>query len=147
MLPSIFGENLFDDWMGFPFRGLDETERRLYGKRAANVMKTDVTERDGEYELAVDLPGFKKDQIELRLDNGYLSITAAKNLSEDKTDENGKLIRQERYAGTMRRSFYIGSSLREEDVKAKFEDGVLTLVFPKQEAKKLAERRPIMIEG
>ena len=146
MLPSIFGENLFDDWISFPFRAFDDMERKLYGKRPANLMKTDVTEHEGEYKIDVDLPGFKKDQIELHLNNGYLTIRAAKNTDESTTDEQGRVIRQERYVGSMQRSFYIGS-VPEEDVKARFEDGVLTLLFPKQEVKKLPEHKTIMIEG
>lgn len=146
MLPSIFGESLFDDWMGFPFRAFDEMEKRLYGKQPTGLMKTDVTEREGEYEIDVDLPGFKKDQIRLDLTNGYLTIRAAKDENRDVTDDQGKVIRRERFAGDMQRSFYIGS-VPEEAVKARFEDGVLTLNFPKQEAKKLPEHKPIMIEG
>ncbi len=148
MLPSIFGTNLFDDWMDFPFRSFEPTvERKLYGNHAAHVMKTDLKETDTGYELAVDLPGFKKDQIGLNLENGYLTVSATKNLEEDQKDEGGKIVHQERYAGSMQRSFYIGDSLTEEDVKAKFEDGVLTLDFPKAETKKMPERKTIMIEG
>ncbi len=148
MLPSIFRTNLFDDWMDFPFRGFEPSvERKLYGGHADHVMKTDLKETEGGYELAVDLPGFKKDQISLNLENGYLTVSASKSLEEDKKDKEGKIVHQERYAGSMQRSFYIGESLTEEDVKAKFEDGVLTLDFPKAEAKKLPERKTIMIEG
>ena len=148
MLPSIFGESLFDDWMGFPFRDFgSDVDRKLYGKNAAHVMKTDLKEHDDGYELAIDLPGFKKDQISLELRNGYLTITAAKNLEEDGKDTKGRLVHQERYTGTMSRSYYLGEHITEEDVKAKFEDGVLTLCFPKEDAKKLPERRYIQIEG
>ena len=148
MLPSIFGESLFDDWMGFPFRSFEsDVDRKLYGKQAAHVMKTDLKEHDEGYELKVDLPGFKKDQISLELRNGYLTITAAKNLEEDGKDTKGRLVHQERYTGTMSRSYYLGEHITEEDVKAKFEDGVLTLCFPKEDAKKLPERRYIQIEG
>jgi len=148
MLPSIFGENFFDDWMDFPFRGFaNDVDRKLYGKHAPRVMKTDLKETDEGYELLVDLPGFKKDQIELQLQNGYLTVTAAKNLEENQQDENDRYVHQERYTGSMTRSFYVGESIREEDVKAKFEDGVLKLDFPKEEPKKLPERRTIQIEG
>ena len=148
MLPSIFGESLFDDWMGFPFRDFgSDVDRKLYGKNAAHVMKTDLKEHDEGYELAIDLPGFKKDQISLELRNGYLTITAAKNLEENGKDDKGRLVHQERYTGTMSRSYYLGEHITEEDVKAKFEDGVLTLCFPKEDAKKLPERRYIQIEG
>ena len=148
MLPSIFGESLFDDWMGFPFRDFGtDMDRKLYGKHAAHVMKTDLKEHDDGYELKVDLPGFKKDQIELQLQNGYLTISAAKGLeSEQKDEKQGRIIRQERYTGSMQRSFYIGDALREEDIKAKFEHGVLSLNIPKR-AKEIPNKKTIMIEG
>ena len=148
MLPSIFGESLFDDWMGFPFRSLEsDVDHKLYGKHAARVMKTDLKDHDDHYELEVDLPGFKKDQIDLQLQNGYLTITASKGLEEDSKDKKGRIVHQERYAGSMTRSFYIGENVKEEDVKAKFEDGVLTLDFPKEKPMNLPERRTIQIEG
>ena len=148
MLPSIFGESLFDDWMGFPFRGFEsDAERRLYGKNAQRLMKTDLKEHDGSYELSVDLPGFKKDQIQLQLQKGYLTITAAKGVESEDKNEKGRIVHQERYTGSMSRSFYVGENLTEEDVKARFEDGVLTLCFPKHDPNKLPERRTIQIEG
>ena len=148
MLPSIFGESLFDDWMDFPFRGFgSDVDHKLYGKNAAHVMRTDLKELDGGYELAIDLPGFKKDQIELTLRNGYLTITAQKGLEQDGKDTDGRIVHRERYNGTMSRSYYLGDHITEEDVKARFEDGVLTLTFPKEEARKLPERRTIQIEG
>ena len=123
MLPSIFGESLFDDWFDFPFRGFEsDVDHKLYGKHAARVMKTDLKEHDEGYELKVDLPGFKKDQIDLQLQNGYLTITASKGLEEEGKDKKGKIVHQERYSGSMTRSFYIGENVNEEDVKAKFED-------------------------
>ncbi len=147
MLPSIFGESLFDDWMGFPFRGFtDDVDRKLYGKHAARLMRTDLKEHDDGYELAIDLPGFKKEEIDLQLHNGYLTISAAKGLEEDGKDKKGRLVHQERYCGSMSRSYYVGQSIREEDVKAKFENGVLTLRFPK-ETDQLPEHKTIMIEG
>ena len=148
MLPSLFGESLFDDWMGFPFRDFGaDVDRKLYGKHAAHVMRTDLKEHDEGYELKVDLPGFKKEQIELELHDGYLTITAAKGLEEEGKDKQGRLVHQERYTGSMSRSFFLGEQVREEDVKARFEDGVLTLDFPKAEPKKLPARRTIQIEG
>ena len=146
MLPSIFGDSLFDDWMSFPFRGGESGERRETDRTAVGLMKTDVIERESEYELAVELPGYKKDQIELQLNGGYLTITA-KRAAVENTEKQGRLIRRERYVGAMRRSFHVGSSLREEDVKARFEDGVLTLTIPKEEARKAEPRRTIQIEG
>ena len=148
MLPSIFGESLFDDWFDFPFRGFEsDVDHKLYGKHAARVMKTDLKDHDDHYELEVDLPGFKKDQLDLQLQNGYLTITASKGLEEEGKDKKGKIIHQERYAGSMTRSFYVGDHVTEENVKAKFEDGVLSLEFPKPEAIKLPEKKTIMIEG
>ena len=146
MLPSIFGENLFDDWFGFPeLRDLDRAEKRLYGRHAGNLMKTDVREHEEGYEIDIDLPGFKKEEINLELQNGYLTVSAAKGV--DKTEEKkGKLIRQERFAGAMQRSFYVGDSLTEEDIKAAFNNGVLSLTVPKKSAK-IPEKKTIMIEG
>jgi len=147
LLPSIFGENLLDDWMDFPSMDFGDIDRKLYGKRAAQVMKTDVHEHDDKYELDIDLPGFKKDEIKLSLENGYLSVSAAKGLDKEEKNKKGKLIRQERYAGAMQRSFYVGDAVKQEDVKAKFEDGVLKLSIPKNEAEKLPEKQYIAIEG
>lgn len=142
LLPSIFGESLLDDWMDF-----GDVEHKLYGRHAANVMKTDVHEHDEGYELDIDLPGFKKDDIKLSLENGYLTVNATKNLDKDKKNLKGKIIRQERYAGSMQRSFYVGEELTETDVKARFEDGVLKLSLPKKEAEKIPEAKTIAIEG
>ena len=148
MLPSIFGESLFDDWMDFPFRGFGtDVEKKLYGKNAARVMKTDLKEHEDGYELSVDLPGFKKDQIQLQLSNGYLTVSAAKGVEEEGKDQKGRLVHQERFSGSMSRSYYVGENLEEEDIKAKFENGVLTLDFPKVEQKKMPERKTIQIEG
>ena len=145
---GLFGEGLFDDWMRFPtFHDLDDVEKKLYGRHAAHVMKTDVHENDDGYELEIDLPGFKKDELSLRLENGCLTVSAAKGLDKDERTEKGKIIRQERYAGAMERSFYVGEAITEEDVKAKFEDGVLRLCIPKKDAQKLPEHKTIMIEG
>ena len=147
LLPSIFGEDLLDDWMDFPRMAFGDIDRKLYGKRAAQVMKTDVHELGDKYELDIDLPGFKKDEIKLSLDNGYLSVSASKELDKDKKDKKGKIIRQERYSGAMNRSFYIGDDVKQEDVKAKYEDGVLKLVVPKKESEKVQEKKYIAIEG
>ena len=145
---GLFGEGLFDDWMRFPtFHDFDDVERKLYGRHAAHVMKTDVHENDEGYEVDIDLPGFKKDELNLRLENGYLTVSAAKGLDKDEKSKKGKIIRQERYAGAMERRFYVGVGITEEDVKAKFEDGVLRLCIPKKESQKLPEHKTIMIEG
>ncbi len=147
MLPSIFGETLFDDWFDFPaFRELQNVDKALYGKRAAREMKTDVQEHEDHYEVDIDLPGFQKDQIQLTLENGTLTVSAAKTLDKEET-KKGKIIRQERYAGSMQRSFYVGEALTEEDITARFENGVLSLNIPKKDARKLPEKKVIMIEG
>ena len=151
--PSVFGESLMDDW----FDGFDHMfdrmnrnmNKSLYGKRASRLMKTDVTEHDDRYEVDMDLPGFKKEDLKLDLQNGYLTVSASKSLNKDEKEEkSGKLIRQERYSGSMARSFYVGDEMTEEDVKAKFENGVLKLVIPKKEAQKaVEEHKTIAIEG
>ncbi|EEG49733.1 Hsp20/alpha crystallin family protein, partial [Blautia hydrogenotrophica DSM 10507] len=128
LMPSIFGENLFDDWMDFPFeRDFFGGKNPLYGKHAKNMMKTDVKETDSGYEVDIDLPGFKKDEINAKLENGYLTISASKGLDKDEKDKEGKYIRRERYAGAMSRSFYVGEQVHQEDIRAKFEDGIQTL--------------------
>ena len=145
LMPSIFGENLFnDDWMDF---GFPEVDKALYGKHANNVMKTDVKETDTGYEVDIDLPGFKKDEINAQLDNGYLTISAAKGLDKDEKDKKGKYIRKERYAGAMSRSFYVGEGVTQEDIKAKYEDGILRLSVPKKGAKAVENKKYIAIEG
>ena len=147
MLPSIFGENLFDDWFGFPaFPEFHDIDRKLYGKHAHHEMKTDVHEHDDHYEIDIDLPGFQKDELTLNLENGYLTVGAAKGLDKEHKDKKGKVIRQERYAGAMRRTFYVGEALTEEDVHAKYENGVLSLTIPKKDQKELPERKSIAIE-
>ena len=148
LMPSIFGENLFDDdWMNFPFERFLGRKNPLYGKNAKNIMKTDIREHDEGYELDIDLPGFKKDEITIDLDNGYLTISAAKGLDKDEQDKKGKYIRKERYAGAVQRSFYVGDAVTEEDVKAKFEDGILKLSIPKKDAKAVETKKTIAIEG
>ena len=147
LMPSIFGENLFDDdWFDFD-RDFWGKKNPLYGKNAKNIMKTDIREHDTGYELDVDLPGFKKDEINIELENGYLTISAAKVLDKDEQDKKGKYIRKERYAGAMQRSFYVGDAVTEEDVKAKFEDGILKLSIPKKDAKEVETKKTIAIEG
>ena len=143
LMPSIFGENLLDDWFDDDFFG---RRNPLYGKRAKNIMKTDVKETKDSYELDVDLPGFKKDEIHIGLENGYLTISASKGLDKDEEDKKGKYIRKERYAGAMQRSFYVGDGITQEDVKAKYEDGILRISIPKKDAKAVEEKKTIAIE-
>ena len=145
LMPSIFGENLFnDDWMNF---GFPEVEKALYGKHASHEMKTDVRETDSGYEVDIDLPGFKKDEINIQLDNGYLSISADKGLDKDEQDKEGKYIRKERYAGSMSRSFYVGNAITQDDIKAKYESGILRLSVPKKAAEEIESAKRIAIEG
>ena len=145
MLPSIFGENLFDDFFSDPFGMMVPQSRDpLYGKHGKNLMKTDVRETENSYELDIDLPGFKKDEIGVELKDGYLIISAAKGLDKDEQDRRGKYIRQERYAGACSRSFYVGE-LEPDQVSAKYEDGILKLSLPKQNRRELPKSTSIAI--
>ena len=146
MLPSIFGENLFDDFFDDDFmRSMWSRRNPLYGKHAKNLMKTDVRETDTTYEVDIDLPGFKKDEIDVDLKDGYLTISAAKGLDKDEKDKKGKYIRQERYAGALRRSFYVGD-IESKDVSAKYEDGILKISLPKEAKKQRPKTTTIAIE-
>ena len=148
LMPSIFGENLFDDWMDFPFeREFFGGRNPLYGKREKNLMKTDVRETEGTYELDIDLPGFKKENVQAELKDGYLTISASKGLDKDEKDKEGRYIRQERYSGTCQRCFYVGEAVTQEEIHAKFEDGILKLSIPKKDAKAVDEKKYIAIEG
>ena len=145
LMPSIFGENLFDDFMDdFAFPDID---KKLYGKHAPHIMKTDVKEKDNAYEVAIDLPGFKKDEIQIQLENGYVTVSAAKGLDKDEKDKEGKYIRRERYAGSCSRSFYIGEGVTQDEIRARFEDGILRLTVPKKDKKQVEENKYISIEG
>ena len=149
LMPSIFGENLFDDdWMDFPFeREFWGRQNPAYTKHTKNLMKTDIREHDAGYELDIDLPGFKKDEIKAELENGYLTISATKGTSNDEQDKKGKYIRRERYAGTMQRSFYVGEDVTQEDIKAKFEDVIPKLSIPKKDAQTVETNTTIALEG
>ena len=152
LMPSIFGENLFDDFFGdFPFyyddRAMKDAEKKLYGRRASHIMKTDIKESDTAYEMDIDLPGFKKEDVSAKLENGYLTITAAKGLDKDEKNDKGVYIRRERYSGQCARTFYVGEAVTQEDIKAKFEDGILKVTIPKVEPKKVEDKKYIAIEG
>ena len=148
MLPSIFGENLFDDMFDDAFSLMPSfgTRDPLYGKHAKNLMKTDVRETDTGYEIDVDLPGFKKDEVQVQVNNGYLTISAAKGLDKDEQDHKGRYIRRERYAGQCSRSFYVGYGIQPQDVRAKYEDGILRLSLPKGQAAQLPQNNTVSIE-
>ena len=154
MVPSIFNDNLFDSFFNDDFfwpemtRTADKAGRKLYGHRANEIMKTDVKETEKGYEVAIDLPGFKKEDVTCELKDGYLTVSAEKKLEENEKDEKGKYIRRERYTGSQSRSFYVGEHLTEEDIRASFEDGILKLSIPKEEAKPVEEKRHfVQIEG
>ena len=152
-MPSIFGENLFDDFFNdFPFyddNAGQKIEKKLYGRHGQNLMKTDIKETDAGYELEIDLPGFTKDEVSAELNNGYLTVSAAKGLDQDEQEkETGRYIRRERYAGACQRSYYVGEDITEEDIKAEFKHGILKLFVPKKEAKPaVEEKKYITIEG
>ena len=153
LMPSIFGEDMFDEFMrGFPFfdnSAENNVEKKLYGHNAKNVMKTDIKELEGGYELEIDLPGFTKEEVTAELKDGYLTISAAKGFDKDEQEkETGKYIRRERYTGSCQRSFYVGDNLTQEDIKGEFKHGILTLNVPKKEAKPAVEtNKYIAIEG
>ena len=149
LMPSIFGENLFDDdWMNFPFESdFWGKKNPLYGKHVKNMMKTDIREHEGGYEVDIDLPGFKKDEISVQLEEGYLTVSASKAIDKDEEDKKGKYIRKERYAGAMQRSFYVGNALTQEDIRAKYENGILRLSIPKKDEKAVETKKHIVIEG
>ncbi|WP_373244099.1 Hsp20/alpha crystallin family protein [Lacrimispora indolis] len=153
LMPSIFGEDMFDEFMrDFPFfdeNAGNKIEKKLYGRHAKNMMKTDIKELEGGYELEMDLPGFTKDEITAELKDGYLTISASKGLDKDEQEkETGKYIRRERYAGACQRSFYVGEDITEQDIKAEFKHGILKLFVPKKEAApKVENKKYVAIEG
>ena len=145
LMPNIFGESLFDDFMDdFAFPDID---KKLYGKHASHIMKTDVKEKDNTYEVDIDLPGFKKDEIQIQLENGYVTVSASKGLDKDEKDKEGKYIRRERYAGNVSRSFYVGNNVQREDIHPKFEHGILSFTVPKEKPAVENSSHYIAIEG
>lgn len=147
MMPSIFGENLFDDWMDFPFHDDFFRGTPVYKKNAKSIMKTDIRDTEDSYELDVDLPGYKKDEISAQLKDGYLTISASKNTENEEKDKKGNYIRRERYNGTMSRSFYVGDAIHQDDIHAKYEDGILKLSIPKKTKQEVEQTNYISIEG
>ena len=142
MLPVVFNEKMFDDLFDSDFFG---GRNPLYGRDAKNLMKTDIREKEDGYEMAVDLPGFNKDEIKVEIKDGYMTVSANKDLDKDEADKKGRVIRRERYVGTCSRTFYVGD-IKPEDVKAKYESGVLNIVLPKEEQKELPTASTVTIE-
>ena len=145
LMPTIFGERLFDNFMddfGFP-----TVSRSVAGRNTTNQMRTDIKETENEYQLDIELPGFKKEDVKAQLKDGYLTVSVSTEKNEEEKDEEGCFIRKERYSGSMSRSFYVGEEVHESDIKAKFEDGILKLAFPKEQPKKVEEPKYISIEG
>lgn len=137
MMPKRFNESLFDEFMEEPFERFFQPEHDVvFGKRGKNLLKTDVKEKNGNYEVEMDLPGFHKEDVKVQLENGYLTVSASRGMNKDKKDNEGNYIRRERYAGECARSFYVGDAVKQEEVKAKFENGILTLTIPKKQEKK-----------
>ena len=140
LMPSIFGENLLDDFFGEPFGGYDYSE--------SGLMTTDVKDTDKGYEVTMNMPGVKKEDVKAELKDGYLTVSAETNTKKDEKAEDGKYIRRERYSGSCSRSFYVGDGVKQEDIKAKFEDGTLKLFVPEEAAKPAVEQKKyISIEG
>ena len=151
LTPSLFNESfdLFDrfyqdPWFGFDDRQFKNMEKKLYGHRAKNVMNTDIKESDSEYQMVIDLPGFKKEDVSVALENGYLTISASKDVEHN---EDGNYIRQERYCGSCQRSFYVGDALTVEDIKGEFKHGILKLTIPKKTQEAIPNNKYIAIEG
>lgn len=159
LTPSLFNENfdLFDHfyqdpWFGFNDREFKNLEKKLYGHRAKNVMNTDIKESDSGYEMEIDLPGFSKDEIAVELNDGYLTVSAAKGMDKNEAEseeeaKKGNYIRRERYSGACQRSFYVGEAVTQEDIKASFKHGILKLNIPKKDQKQVETKKYIAIEG
>ncbi len=147
MMPRLFGEDLFDDFMT-PFESRFFTNHNpLLGKREQNMMKTDIKEKDGSFIFDMDLPGCKKEDVSLKLENGYLTVGAKRVVDKDEKDDNGNYIRRERYSGSCQRSFYVGNNVQENDIKAKFDSGILHIELPSDKLNNLENKGYIAIEG
>ena len=142
-MPNIFGEDLFDNWMEDAMNSRSSNNRRGYTRNDSSVMQTDIREANGNYELEIELPGFKKEEVSIKLENGTMTVTAAKKAEE--APKTG-YVRKERWTGSCTRSFYVGDALRGEDVKARMENGILFITIPK-EVKKVPEKHTVFIEG
>ena len=131
LVPSIFGRDMFDDFFG----------NSLSNYRTNDLMKTDIKDTDNAYELTIDMPGIKKEDIKAELKDGYLTVNATSGYSNDDKDSNGKYIRRERHYGSCSRSFYVGNAVTQDDIKTSFENGTLKLVIPKKEDKPAIENK------
>ena len=140
LMPSIFGESLLDDFFDDAFDGYG------YGRNTSGLMKTDIKDTDQGYEITMNLPGVKKEDVKAELKEGYLTISAVSNSNKDEKDQNGRYIRRERYAGACQRTFYVGEDVRQEDIKGEFKHGILKLTIPKKAAQ-VPEKKYIAIEG
>lgn len=146
--PSIFtnhfADNVFDDFFDDSFWNTPG----LFRSMSTNAMKTDIRDRDAFYQIDMELPGFAKDDVQAELKNGYLTIRANHSADNEEKDENGKFLRRERYSGSYQRSFYVGDTVTEKDIKAKFTDGILTIDVPKTvKEPEVEEKKLISIEG
>ena len=140
LMPSIFGENLFDDFFDYPFV---KNEAESNG-----LMKTDVKDTEHGYEITMNLPGVKKEDVKAALKDGYLTISATSDSKKEEKNDKGQYIRRERYAGACQRSYYVGEDITEEDIRAEFKHGILKLFVPKKEVKPaVEEKKYISIEG
>ena len=140
MIPRKRNFDIFDTFFDDPFF---EGGKRKH----QDIMKTDIKEKDNSYEIDIDLPGFQKEEISANLENGYLTINASKGEQKEEKNENGVYIRRERYTGQCTRSFYVGDAIEQQDIKAKFENGILCLTIPKKEERKVEQKKYIAIEG
>ena len=143
MMPSVFGESLFDQWMK---NFWEDTSSSFSNKNEHKLMKTDIRELDGNYLLEVEIPGVKKEDVKAEIDKGYLTVKASSNTENSEKDKDGRFIRRERYIGQYSRTFLVGEHINQEDIKAKFEDGILKLSFPKKEVKEIEKEKYIAIE-
>ncbi|MBQ9326317.1 MAG: Hsp20/alpha crystallin family protein [Clostridia bacterium] len=149
-LPSVFNDglmNVLDEFDQDFFHDFRDMDRALYGKHAQRMMKTDVKEMNDHYDVDIELPGFSKDTIHLELDSGYLTVSADKSLEKNHENTEGRMLRQERYAGSMQRTFYVGEQVTEDDIKASYENGVLHLMIAKKDAVHVTASRQIPITG
>ena len=143
-MPGIFGEDLFDNWMEDAMNSRSSNDRRGYARNDSGLMRTDIREAGGNYVLEIELPGFKKEEVSIKLENGTMTVTATKR-AED-SPRTG-YVRKERWTGSCTRSFYVGDALTQEDIKAKYEHGILKLSIPKKDAKAVETKKTIAIEG